>query len=144
MEYKNFNGKIYLRLDKNDEVISCLTEVCKKEHISAASVSGIGGCGEIEVGTFILDKQDYKVQHKTGMFEMLSLTGNITLKEDIPFPHVHAVFSYLDENEESKLIGGHLKKAVIILTGEIVITPAENNVIKRVKNDDLGIFIWEF
>ena len=143
MDYRNYNGVVYLRLDKGDEIISSLTEVCKKENINTASVSGIGGCGEIEVGTFVLEKKDYNVQHKTGMFEMISLTGNITLKDGIAFPHVHSLFSYIDENGETKLTGGHLKKAIIILTGEIVITPV-NASVKRLKNDDLGIFTWNF
>lgn len=144
MDYKNYNGVIYLRLDKGDEIISSLTEVCKKEQINTASVSGIGGCGEIEVGTYMIDKQDYKVQHMTGMFEMISLTGNITLKDNCPFPHVHSLFSYLDENGVSKLAGGHLKKAVILLTGEIVINPVTNGAIKRVKDNTSGICIWDF
>ena len=56
---------------------------------------------------------------------MLSVVGNVTLNQDNQiFAHAHAMFSYVDECKEIRLIGGHLKKTLIYLTGEIVIKPA--------------------
>jgi hypothetical protein len=75
---------------------------------------------------------------------MLSINGNVTLKDNEPFVHAHALFSYLDENNNSHIIGGHLKKAEILLTGEIVINPISNKTISRKKDDTTGISIWNF
>ena len=144
MKYKNFGTSIYVRFDKGDEILSKLEEVCKNENIKAASVSGIGGCGEIVVGTYNLEKKDYIIEEKSGLFEMISLTGNVTLDEkDNPYIHAHAIFSYIDDNNKSCIIGGHLKKAVILLTGEIVINPVNNEVIKRVKDASSALNIWD-
>ena len=52
MEYRNYNGIIYLRLDKGDEVLSSITDVCQKEGIRSCICSGIGGCDYAKLGTF--------------------------------------------------------------------------------------------
>ena len=44
MDYRKFNEKYYIRLDKDDEIIASLTEVCARENITAAQINGIGGC----------------------------------------------------------------------------------------------------
>ena len=43
MDYRKFDKTYYIRADKGDEIISCILEVCKKEKISSAIYSGIGG-----------------------------------------------------------------------------------------------------
>ena len=45
MDYRNFNNTIYIRMDRGDEIIGTIIEICRKEHISSAIFSGIGGCG---------------------------------------------------------------------------------------------------
>ena len=145
MDYKIFDNLIYARFDKDDEVIESIAKICKRENISSASFSGIGGCGDVTVGTFDYDKQDYILQNQKGLLEMLSLNGNVTLNDkNEPFVHAHAMFSYIDEKGNHALMGGHLKKAIISLTGEIVISPIKNGIIKRKRNEDLGISIWQF
>ena len=59
MDYRRFDNDYYIRLDKDDEVISSLAAVCEKENITAGSVKGIGGCREATVGVFDLDKKAY-------------------------------------------------------------------------------------
>lgn len=144
MDYKKYKSSIYVRLDKGDEVLSCISNICMKEKIFTASVSGIGGCGEIVVGTYEIDRQDYLLQKKEGFFEMLSINGNVTIGcDNNVFTHAHAIFSYIDENKNIKLIGGHLKKALISLTGEIVIN-FEEGIIRREKDFDTGLNVWKF
>ena len=144
MKYKKYNSSIYARFDKGDEVLTSIIDVCKKENICLASFSGIGGCGEVTVGTYEIDKADYKTETKTGMLEMLSINGNVTVNQDNElFAHAHAMFSYIDENNKIALIGGHLKKAVILLTGEVVIKPELDEKINRIKDKNVGINVWD-
>ncbi len=145
MQYKIFDNSLYARFDKGDEVLGGIVEICQKENIAVASFAGIGGCGEITVGTYNLEKHDYLTKSMTGMFEMLSVNGNVTLNQDNElFAHAHAMFSYIGDDNQIQLIGGHLKKAVINLTGEIVITPVKNAKIIRQRNDAVGINTWKF
>jgi predicted DNA-binding protein with PD1-like motif len=143
MEYKKYGEAIYARFDKGDEVVNGILNICKKENILSATYSGIGGCDDITVSTLIPEKHEFLPHNKSGiLLEMISLNGNISADDNNElFHHTHAMFSYL-ENNELKFIGGHLIKAVISYTGEIVINPVQNGIIRRKFDDKTGIVVW--
>ncbi len=142
MEYRKFNDKYYARLDPGDEVIGSLLRLCEEENIRLAQVQGIGGCCEATVGVFNTEKQAYREKTVKCLLEMLSLDGNVTEYEGKPYLHVHAAFAYR-EGSELRQLAGHLLKATVGLTGEIVITPAEGK-LGRKYIEDLGIRVWSF
>lgn len=142
MDYRKFDDKLYVRLDKDDEIIAVLTDLCAKEGLTAAQIQGIGGCESVTIGVFDLEEKRYHETQVNGMLEMLSLDGNLTIYEEKPYLHLHAAFAY-QEGDSVKQIAGHLLKAVIGLTGEIVITPCKGK-IGRKYIEELGIRIWDF
>ena len=140
MDYKNIDDAVYVRLDKGDEILSSILDVCKKEKILSAIYSGIGACDEIEVRTHIPSKNEYRYDRRNGVLELISLSGNISSDNNNNiFEHTHAIFSYIDEQNNNACIGGHLIKAVISYTGEILINPVREGVIRRIKDDITGI-----
>lgn len=143
MEYRNYSGKYYVRLDKDDEVIASLISLCEKENIKVAQIQGIGGCEKAVVGVFDMVKKDYNRETVCGMLEMISLDGNVTEHEGKPYIHAHATFAYHDESGQARVLTGHLLEAVIGLTGEIVLTPADGHITRRFV-EDLGIRVWNF
>lgn len=142
MEYRIFDDKIYVRLDKDDEIITSLLSVCGRQNLSVAQIQGIGGCESVTVGVFDAEKKIYNETTVSGLLEMTSLDGNLTAYEGKPYLHLHAAFAYREDGELRQL-SGHLLKAVIGLTGEIVITPAEGRIGRRYI-EELGIRIWDF
>lgn len=142
MEYRKFDEKIYVRLDKDDEIITALTDVCARENCPIAQIQGIGGCESVTVGVFDMEKKAYNETTVDGLLEMTALDGNLTQYENKPYLHLHAAFAYR-ESGEIKQISGHLLKAVIGLTGEIVITPADGRIGRRYI-EELGIRVWDF
>lgn len=48
MEYRKIGDNYYVRMDRGDEIISTLLEICEKESIPSAVFSGIGGCQSAE------------------------------------------------------------------------------------------------
>lgn len=143
MDYKKWGEYIYARFDKGDEVLDGILNICKKENILSAVFSGIGGCGDVTVSTFIPEKNDFVPHHKTGLLEMISVNGNISANDnDEIFEHTHAIFSYL-ENGDVKFLGGHLTRAVVSYTAEIEIRPVLNGVIRRKKDEMTGITVWD-
>ena len=47
MEYRKIGDNYYIRMDRGDEIISNLLEICEKESIPSAVFSGIGGCWKV-------------------------------------------------------------------------------------------------
>ena len=143
MEYRKFNDRYYIRLDRGDEILSELAELCTREGVRAASVQGIGGCERAVVGVFDLGSRTYRRQEVCTMLELISLDGNATEYEGKPYLHLHASFAYHDENDRPQVLTGHLLEAVIGLTGEIILTPADGVVTRRY-DEELGIRVWSF
>ena len=78
------------------------------------------------------------------MFEITSLVGNVTRKDDEPYLHIHINFS----DEEGNAFGGHLVKVNISATCEIIISEIiadeiDGNVGRKF-NDEIGLNLLDF
>lgn len=143
MEYKKINHTFYIRIDKGESVTDSIKDVCKKEKIQAGYFQGIGACDSAVLATYIPEKNDFTDHTISGMLEMVSLMGNVTTdKNNEPFLHSHASFSYLDKKGNVVLTGGHLKEARISYTGEIILNVAEEK-IGRMMDPKAGIEVWK-
>ena len=80
MEYRNYNETYYIRLDRNDEIISSIIDICKKENIRSATFSGIGGCSKAEIQTFIPSTSEFETSELSGMPIEVLYTAEIELR----------------------------------------------------------------
>lgn len=143
MQYRKINHTFFIRIDKGENISERIKEICRHEKIESGYFHGIGACDLAILATYIPEKNDF-IDHKiTGMLEMVSLMGNVTTdNNNEPFIHSHASFSYLDENGNVVITGGHLKEARISYTGEIILSPAEEK-IDRMVDPNTGIEVWK-
>lgn len=144
MDYKRMGDTVYIRMDRDDEMIGGVLDVCKKERILSATFTGIGGCGEAQIQTFMPETRSFETQTIRGMLELVSLTGNIVSDEQNELHHhTHAVFSYKD-GEQHRFAAGHMKSITVSYTAEIVLTPVIGGVIKRQYDPETGTGFWSF
>ena len=144
MEYRLIGETYYIRFDRGDEVVSGILNICKSEGIKSAVYSGIGGCKEAVIQTFIPEKGEFESNTVTGMLELVSFMGNVvTDEEGILYHHTHALFAYKD-GEEHKTIGGHLKSTTVLYTAEIELRPTIGGSIGRKFNAETGTGFWSF
>ncbi len=142
MDYRKENGTLYLRIDKGEKVVETIKKVCAKERVQGGYFQGIGACGKAVLSTWIAEKGEFIHHTLTGMLEMVSLMGNISIDQNgEPFSHSHAVFSYLKDNGEAAVAAGHLEEAEISYTGELTLTPAEGKIGRRF-DENAGIDVW--
>ena len=144
MDYRRFEDKYILRLDKGEDVIEVLKTFCKEKEIVLGNISGIGAANLVEIGLFNVNTKEYKTKEFTGMFEITSLVGNITEKDNESYLHIQINFS----NEDGNCFGGHLVKAIIsatceIIISEIIIDEIENSV-NREFNEEIGLNLLKF
>lgn len=144
MDYRKYGDTVYIRVDKGDEIIGCILDVCKKEHISSAIYSGIGGCSEAQVQTFLPESGTFETQTIRGMLELVSLSGNVVTDENSGlYHHTHAAFSY-KQGDKHFVVAGHIKSITVLYTAEIELRPVSCGTIHRQFNPETGTGFWSF
>ncbi len=144
MDYRKYGQTYYIRMDRGDEIMSSILEVCKKEKILSAIYSGIGGCNEAEVQTFIPEKGEFETETIKGTLELVSINGNVITDENNQYyQHSHALFSF-KEGEEHRIVAGHMKSITVLYTAEIELRPVIDGVIKREYCSETGTGFWKF
>ena len=139
MEYKRFDDTYVVRLNRGEEVISQLKELCSKENIKLAEITGLGASNLVEIGVFNTETKEYKTKVFEGMYEITSLVGNATRKDGEVYLHLHINFG--DAN--GSVLGGHLVKARISATSEIIVREI-NGEVGRKLNDEIGLNLLSF
>ena len=143
MDYRRINDTYYVRIDKGEEIITELLQICGREGIQSAVFTGIGGCSHAEIQTFIPQKGTFETEILDGMLELINITGNIITDDDQLFHHTHAVFSFKSESEH-KIAAGHMKALTVLYTAEIELRPVIGGVIKRKQDPETGTGFWSF
>ena len=143
MDHRRYGDTVYIRMDRGDEIIKGVLEVCKKEGISSAIFSGIGGCGEAQIQTFVPETGEFETRTLKGMLELVSLSGNVIRGEDGLCHHTHAVFCFKD-GERHCVAGGHIKSITVLYTAEIELRPVAGGVIRRRADPETGTGFWSF
>jgi len=143
MDYRRMNDTCYIRIDKEEEIIEKILEVCEEEGIKSAFFSGIGGCSRAELQTFIPEGGSFETEIIEGMLELINVTGNMVFDDGKLFHHTHAVFSYKDGSEH-KMAAGHIKSITVLYTAEIELRPVIGGVIGRKHDPETGTGFWSF
>ncbi len=112
--YRNADRTV-IRFDVGEKFPQKLADWCEKESVQAAAiVAGIGMLENIEIGRY--DGKEYITEIVEPSSEILSLQGNVSMKEGKPFVHLHV--SLADEDMSAR--GGHLFNGTVSMTIELV------------------------
>lgn len=139
MEYRKFQNKIIVRMDKGEEILEKVREVAEKEKIKLADISALGAVSEFTVGVFDTEAKEYHANEFKGSFEIVSLTGTINTMNDEFYCHLHMSAG----NEKGQVFGGHLNRAIISATCEMVITLIDGRVDRRFEKK-VGLNLFQF
>jgi len=108
--------------------------IAAKEKIATARVEAIGGVRELNLAYFNHDAKKYEEHRFKEFLEVTSILGNVTLKDDKPFLHIHGTFG----RKDMSVIAGHVVSARVFPLLELVVTPTKNRALRRF-DDELGL-----
>lgn len=145
MQFRRFGNKFFVRMDKGEEIISTLEDLCVKEKITLAEVKALGAIDNFEVGLFDINEKKFHANKFAFPAEITNLWGTITTKDGKVYSHIHMSAA----NRDGQVFGGHLVKATISATCEMLIDDiSEGNTnhyaVERKFNDSVGLNLFEF
>lgn len=117
-EAPNTRAHVYqVDFGAGDEILSGLTELAEREHITSAYITGLGGLstglfgwGDPSNGAF----KEIPIDKKC---ELVSLVGNISMRNGKPYVHLHGVVAFSDGSTK----GGHVIEAHVAPIAEITV-----------------------
>lgn len=139
MEYRRFNNTIVARIDKGEEILDKIKEISLKENIKLANVNALGATNEFIVGVFKVDEKKYYSNEFKGNFEIVSLTGTINTMDGEFYTHIHMSAG----NDKGEVFGGHLNKAMVSATCEMIINIIDGEVDRKF-DEEIGLNLFKF
>lgn len=139
MDYRRFNNTLVVRIDKGEEILDKVKEIALKENIKLANINALGAVGDFTVGVFKTAEKKYYSNAFTGDFEIVSLIGTINTMNGEFYSHLHMSAG----DEKGNVFGGHLNKAIVSATCEMIINIIDGQV-DRIHNEDIGLNLFKF
>lgn len=117
-----------LVFDTGEEVMAGLTDFAKENGLNAASLTALGAFSDTTLGYYDMERKEYEQIPVKEQVEVLSLVGDIALKEDgEPQVHVHVVLGRSDGTTR----GGHLLEAHVRPTLEVILVESPEHLQRR-------------
>ena len=139
MEYRRFKDTLIDRIDKGEEILEQVKAIALKEQIRLAHVQALGAVNQFTVGVFKTQEKEYLANDFEGSYEIVSLTGTINTMDGAFYCHLHMSAG----NDKGEVFGGHLNRAVVSATCEMVITLVDGTV-DRAFDVEIGLNLFKF
>ena len=114
MDYRKFGETYYIRMDRGDEIIQTILDICKKEGIGSAYFTGIGGCKDVDMQIFVPEIGGFETEHVEGTLELVNITGNVVSDENGElYHHTHGLYAFRDKTGH-QMVSGHMKSSTVL------------------------------
>ena len=124
-------------LDHGADVIGQITDLAKEKEIETGFFSVIGALSRAELGYYDQVTQKYGIFQIFDPMELVHCSGNISLRNDQPFVHAHAVLS----DSDGKVWAGHLNSGTVF-AAELYIQELLGLPLQRVPDSITGLFVF--
>ncbi|HOO63806.1 MAG TPA: DNA-binding protein [Synergistaceae bacterium] len=120
MQHVTTQEIVALRLAEGDEVVESIIQACKDGSVNAAVI--LGAAGMVRDVTFAWFDGTQLVQSVAkGPFDITSLGGSVSVREQSLFVHMHGSMS----GEDHVCIGGDIRRAISNTNLEVFLLPLE-------------------
>lgn len=125
------------RLDHGTDIIGQITDLAKEKEIETGFLNVIGALSRAELGYYDQASQKYiKIQIDEPV-ELVSCSGNVSLRDGQPFVHAHAALS----DREGRVWGGHLTSGPVF-AAELYMQELLGLHLKRMPDSITGLNLW--
>jgi len=129
------------RIPHDSDLLEQINSFCMVNDIRSGIVNIIGAVKEARLGYYSQNRQNYRTldgENLTGGLEILSCTGNVSIKDGKPFAHLHLIVS----DSQGNALGGHLMPGTVVYAGEFIIQEFEGKDFIRGWDKTTGLPLW--
>lgn len=138
-EFVAASRQILGRLQKGDDLLLALTKECEAAGITLGEVRAIGAVSRARVGYYDQHSRQYTYVDLGMPLEILSLKGNVSVKDGRPFVHAHITLG----DSDGRAFGGHLAEGTIVFAAEFVIQEyLSKERFERRFDEETGLYLW--
>jgi predicted DNA-binding protein with PD1-like motif len=105
------------RLERGEDLYGAVEEYCVKNDVRLAWVQALGAVTRLAYFYYDQLEKKYHQKFQEERLEILNCTGNVSLKDGRPFPHLHITCA----DHEGRASGGHLTPGTEVFACEVSI-----------------------
>jgi predicted DNA-binding protein with PD1-like motif len=120
------------------DLLEELNRIAKELSVRLGKVEAIGAVQKACIGFYNQATRTYQFESFDKPLEITKLTGNISLKDGIPFVHAHVTLS----DSSGSCVGGHLAPGTIVFACEFLIETFDGPAFKRSMDEETGLPLW--
>ena len=126
-------------LPRTSDIHQQVTAFCVKKKVKKGWISIIGATEEATLGYYDQKRHTYHQRVFKEELEIVSCSGNVSMKEGKAFLHLHAALG----DTKLRTWGGHLFPGSKVFAAEVFIQEVEGAPLKRTPDASTGLFLWK-
>jgi len=126
------------RLPQGADLLQGISQILFEWNITSGTIHIIGAVHKAMFGYYDQQDRKYVTLSMDEEAEILSCTGNITLKEGKPFAHLHIMLA----DAEGKAFGGHLLEGTEVFVAEYLIEEWDGAPLIREQDPATGLYLF--
>jgi predicted DNA-binding protein with PD1-like motif len=131
-------GRLLLvRLDYGADLVDQISKLAVDEGIHTGTFSVLGALTQAEIAFYDQESHEYSDLPVEENTELVSCTGNVSIREGKPFVHAHVVLA----DSDGKTIGGHLLRGKIF-AAELFFIELTGEPMVRENDQTTGLYLW--
>ena len=129
------------KLDYQSDLLEELNKICCEKYINAGYIQAIGAVSSLKYGFYDQNTKEYiyNTYAYDESLEIVSCSGNVSVKDGKPFCHVHIVAS----DKKGKCVGGHLAAGTSVFAAEVVIQEILGEDLIRELDETTKLTLWK-
>ena len=126
------------RMSRGDDLLEKLTSIAREHGVRLGRVAALGAVEHARVGFYTQGSQEYHYLELAGELEILSLVGNVSLRDGEPMIHAHITLG----DDRGRAFGGHLAPGTRVFACEFTIDVFQGEDLVRGHDEPTGLPLW--
>ena len=132
-------GRVLIgRLDHGADLLGEIASLCRGADIRLARIQAIGAVQKARLAYYDQAGKTYRSFEFSQPLEILSLAGNVSIRDEEPAVHAHLVLG----DAKGNAFGGHLAEGTVVFACECIVEELVGAELVRAYDAPTGLPLW--